>query len=176
MGSKPSKKKKAEKQAQQPIKKQKKKKTIEGIRGIVRIAEKDVDGHKKVRHALLQINGISHALANAIPSIAKIDPNVMIGSLSEEDVAKLEKAIKELSRHVPGFMLNRRKDMLTGEDKHVVSSELLLTKKNDIDLMRKIQCYKGVRHQLGLPVRGQRTRSSFRKGIGVGVIRKKKGK
>jgi small subunit ribosomal protein S13 len=70
-------------------------------------------------------------------------------------------------------MLNRKRDPVTGEDKHLAVSELELTHKMDIDLMRKLKSYKGVRHSIGLPVRGQRTRGSFRKGKTVGVSKKK---
>ena len=45
-------------------------------------------------------------------------------------------------------------------------------KKFDIQRMVDLKTYKGIRHMLGLPVRGQRTRSSFRKGRVVGVVRK----
>ncbi|HDD46536.1 MAG TPA: 30S ribosomal protein S13, partial [Candidatus Aenigmarchaeota archaeon] len=48
------------------------------------------------------------------------------------------------------------------------------TTKLDINFMKKIKTYKGIRHALGLPVRGQRTRSSFRKGRTIGVKRKEK--
>ncbi len=70
-------------------------------------------------------------------------------------------------------MFNRKFDPQTGEHKHLIGSELKLAVKFNIDSMRKIRSYKGVRHELGLPVRGQRTRSSFRKGVIVGVIKKK---
>jgi len=70
-------------------------------------------------------------------------------------------------------MLNRRIDPSTGESKHLVSSELSLAIRSDIDFMKKIRCYKGIRHELGLPVRGQRTKSSFRTGMIVGVTKAK---
>ncbi|MFQ6021005.1 MAG: 30S ribosomal protein S13 [Candidatus Aenigmatarchaeota archaeon] len=150
------------------------KKAIEGVRGIVRIAEKDLDGQKKVRIALLGVKGIGKTLAWAIPNAAGIDPEIMLGKLSEEDVKKLEDAVRSPEKYgIPVHMLNRRIDPETGENKHIVSSELVLTRKFDIDILKKIRSYRGIRHELGLPVRGQRTRSSFRKGAIVGVSRKK---
>lgn len=172
MGSKPSK-KKDDKQEVKDFKKEKVKKSIEGVSGIVRIGERDIDGHKKVGSALLGIKGIGHSVAHALPIITGIDANVMIGSLKEEDIAKLEDAVKNLPNTVPSHILNRRKDVVTGQNSHVTASNLILTRKEDIDFMKKIQCYKGVRHQMGQPVRGQRTRSSFRTGERMGVIKKK---
>ena len=55
----------------------------------------------------------------------------------------------------------------------MTSSELTFAVKSDIDSMKKMRCYKGIRHELGQPVRGQRTRSSFRTGGIVGVVKKK---
>jgi len=73
---------------------------------------------------------------------------------------------------IPSWLYNRRKDPETGRDKHIAVSRLELTKRMDIGQMRKLKTYKGVRHSFGLPVRGQRTRSSFRHGRSVGVVRK----
>ncbi|MBU5575302.1 MAG: 30S ribosomal protein S13 [Candidatus Aenigmatarchaeota archaeon] len=152
----------------------KKQKVIEGVRGIVHIAETDLDGTKKVSHALLKIKGISHALARAIPYFAGINHNELLGKLSDEQLEKLEDVILNPVKYgIPSHLLNRRSDPFTGEVKHLVASELTITTKSDIDFMKKIRCYKGIRHELGLPVRGQRTRSSFRKGILVGVTKKK---
>jgi hypothetical protein len=74
---------------------------------------------------------------------------------------------------IPRYMLNRRIDPVTGEDMHLISSQLRFIVKSDIDAMRKMRSYKGIRHELGLPVRGQRTRTSFRGGRAVGVAKKK---
>ncbi|MEM2571081.1 MAG: 30S ribosomal protein S13, partial [Thermoproteota archaeon] len=59
----------------------------------------------------------------------------------------------------------------TGEDKHLITSELELTQKMDIERMIKMKCWKGVRHSLGLKVRGQKTRTTGRTGPPVGFTR-----
>jgi len=164
----------SEKKKEKEVKREVKRKVIEGIRGIVRVAEVDLAGEKKVRNALLRVKGISHALSKAIPQAAGLNPELMIGSLNDEQLEKLEDVIKNpLKYGIPYHMLNRRKDPVTGENRHLVSSELIVTIKSDIDSMKKIHSYKGIRHELGLPVRGQRTRSSFRTGMIVGVIKAK---
>lgn len=166
------------KQEKKPEKEQKKgpekkiKKLIEGVRGIVRIAHVDVPGEKRLTSALLHIKGIGKTLAYAIPVAAGIDRNQMIGALSEQDVAKLEEVVHNPGKFgIPTYMLNRRRELATGEDRHLVSSDLSFAIRTDIELMRRIKTYRGVRHGFGLPVRGQRTRSSFRGQGTVGVAK-----
>ncbi len=155
-------------------KKFKKKKLLEGVRGIVRIGEVDIEGDKKIRIALLKVKGVGKSLSKAFATAAGLDPEALIGSLSDEQIKKLEDVIRNPGNYgIPSHMFNRKFDPQTGEHKHLIGSELKLAVKFNIDSMRKIRSYKGVRHELGLPVRGQRTRSSFRKGVIVGVIKKK---
>ena len=157
----------------------KKKKVVpEGIRGIIRIAETDVDGTKKLNSALQKIKGVGPTLAYAIPRALGIDPHMLAGALTDEQAEKIEQAVKEPGKFgVPSFLLNRRADPEEGISRHIVASALTIRRKFDIDRMKKIHCYKGLRHELGLPVRGQRTRGSFRTGMRVGVTRAKaKGK
>ena len=164
----------AKKDASKEKKPEKKRKMIEGVRGIVRIAEIDLDGNKKTRNAILGIKGIGKSLANGILTASNLDSEALLGSLTEEQIHKLEEVIKNPSNYgIPYHMLNRRLDPFTRENRHLVSSELRLAVKSDIDFMKKIRCYKGIRHELGLPVRGQRTRSSFRTGMIVGVAKVK---
>jgi small subunit ribosomal protein S13 len=74
-------------------------------------------------------------------------------------------------------MLNRRKDYETGEDIHLLSSDLAFTQDNDIKMMKKMKSYKGMRHARGLTVRGQKTRANFRRNKGkVAGVQKKKAK
>ena len=164
---------KTEKKIEKPkVESKPKRKLIEGVRGIIRLAEVDLPGEKKVRHAILHIKGVSHSLAHIVPQLAGIDPNVMVGSLTDEQLDKLEDVVRNPQKYgVPIFMLNRRNDLFLGGDRHLVSSDLTMQQKADIDFMKKIRAYRGIRHELGLPVRGQRTRSSFRTGVRVGVVK-----
>ena len=146
----------------------------EGVRGIVRFVESDIDGTKKVGMALTKIKGVGINFANNVAKLADIDPTLLLGTLSEEQLKKMEEIIKNpLKYGFPKFILNRQQDVETGETRHVLASELVITRKADIDRMKKIHSYKGVRHELGLPVRGQRTRGSFRKGTTAGVSKVK---
>ena len=128
---------------------------------LVRILGKDVRGDKELFTELTKISGISWTFANAVCKIMKIDKHLKIQDISEEDIAKLEEFVKNPS--IPRFLKNRRKDFENGEDRHLSGADLKLRKEFDIKRLRKIKSYKGVRHAAGLPVRGQRTKSNFRK-------------
>jgi len=144
------------------------------IKGIVRIAGTDIKGDAQLFTSLQKIKGISGVLANVICRIHNLDRERKVGTLSEGEIKKIENTLKNPSKFgVPSWMLNRRKDIETGEDRHLVGADLTFTQKQDIKKMMGIKSYKGVRHMFGLPVRGQKTRSSFRKGTTVGVVRKK---
>jgi len=71
-------------------------------------------------------------------------------------------------------MLNRQKDYYSGAAKQLLGSDLNMAIDDDINRMRKIRCYRGIRHETGQKVRGQRTKSTGRRGSTVGVSRKKK--
>ncbi|MCW4033489.1 MAG: 30S ribosomal protein S13 [Candidatus Bathyarchaeota archaeon] len=142
-------------------------------RHIVRIMGKDIDGTKYILNGLTNIKGIGKSLANAIIRTGEIRPNARVGYLTESEVEKLEKVIGELGGSgVPAFILNRQKDLDSGRDMHLVGPDLELKIKTDIDFMRELKTWKGVRHSFGLKVRGQRTKSTGRKGKAVGVKKK----
>lgn len=143
------------------------------IKTIVRIANTDLDGEKTIINALKKIKGISHSFSKAVCMASGFDPYIKLGSLSETDIQKIEDVIKNPTKFgIPSWMINRRKDRESGKDLHLTGSDLDISKKFDIQRMIDLKTYRGVRHMFGLPVRGQRTRSSFRKGRVVGVLRK----
>ncbi len=140
------------------------------VRAIVRFLATDIEGHTKLMKALRKIRGVSFMFANAVCIVTNINPNRKIGELSESELKALENAIK--SPALPSWMLNRRKDINLGADTHLAGSQLDFEIREDINFMKRMRSYKGVRHELGQPVRGQRTRSSFRTQKTVGVSRK----
>lgn len=146
----------------------------EEIKTIVRVAGTDLDGEKPTIRAIRKIKGISYATSKAICKVAGFNPQVKLGQLAEKDIEKLEKIIKDPSKfNIPLFLVNRRKDRETGEDLHLTGSDLDIAKRFDIKRYIDLRTYRGWRHMFGQPVRGQRTRSSFReRGKIVGVVRK----
>ena len=143
---------------------------------IIRILSRDIEGGMKVYAGLAKVKGISWGLSNAICKVLNMDKNRKIGSLTEVEIKKISEFVKNPS--VPVFLLNRRLDFETGRDKHLTGSDLELQKDFDIKRLKQIRSYRGYRHALGLPSRGQRTRSNFRKNRGksVGIKNKKKRK
>jgi len=136
---------------------------------VVRILSEDIEGKMTIYSGLTKIKGISWALSKAICEKLGIDRKKKIGSLTEKEIETLSKFMKNPT--LPKFILNRRKDFETGEDKHIIGSTLDLQKEFDIKKLKKIKSYRGYRHMSGLPMRGQRTRSHFRtnrrKGAGI---------
>lgn len=145
----------------------------EEFKHMVRIARRDVDGNKKVVNALADIRGVGIALSGAICSSMGLDLDQKIGYLSDDKVNEIEEAIRNPTKYdVPEWMLNRRNDYETGGTVHLIESDLMMSLRDDLNRMKKIRSYKGRRHEVGLPVRGQRTKSTFRKGSSVGVRRR----
>lgn len=148
----------------------------EEFKHMVRIARKDIDGNKTIQNALTDVKGVGKALSRSISIVMGFDLDKKIGYLSDDEISEIEGAIKNPKKYnVPDWMLNRRNDYETGETTHLIESDLLMCLRDDLNRMKKIRSYKGRRHEVGLPVRGQRTKSTFRKGQSVGVRRRRRG-
>ena len=139
---------------------------------MIRILSEDIEGKTRIYPGLTRIKGISWTLSNAMCRILKLEKTRKIGSLTDEELKKITDFIK--NPEVPTYILNRRADLDTGEDKHLVGSDLDLQKEFDIKRLKKIKSYKGYRHMSNLPLRGQRTRSNFRRNRAKGAGIKKK--
>ncbi len=147
----------------------------ESFRYIVRIAGTDVDGSLKTAWGLAEIKGIGVNLAYAMCRMLGIDPEKRIGFLTDSEIKKIEEALKDLSSYgIPDWMLNRRKDYTSGKNLHLIGAELIFHVKQDIEREKRIKSYRGIRHALGLKVRGQRTRTTGRLGVTVGVRKKRR--
>jgi len=140
---------------------------------IIRFAGTDIKGAQQVTYALTSIKGVGIKLANAIIEKSGISPEARMGFLSSAEVEKIGDIITNPVKYgIPIWLLNRRKDVETGENIHLLGSDLILQTKNDIDQMKKIRSWKGFRHSYGLKVRGQRTKTTGRKGKAIGVKKK----
>jgi small subunit ribosomal protein S13 len=140
---------------------------------IIRFAGADIQGTQPVTYALTNVKGIGMQLANAIVEKSGISPETRMGFLSVADVEKIEDILTNPTKHgIPTWLLNRRKDMETGKDLHLLGSDLVIQTKTDVDQMKQIRSWKGFRHSYGLKVRGQRTKTTGRKGKAIGVKKK----
>jgi len=147
------------------------------FRGIVRVAGKDMKGDLPIAKALNQIKGMGVSLADSIATIAAVKLNIdkreQIGNLTDDQLDELEKIVlNPTSYGVPVWMVNRRKDS-SGTNRHLIGADLDFAIRQDIEAEKNIKTYRGVRHMFGLPVRGQRTKTMGRRGMTLGVVKKK---
>ena len=122
---------------------------------MARIAGVDIPNNKRVEIALTYIYGIGRKSANDILAKTGIDPDTRAKDLTEEEVAKLRDEI---------------------ENSYTVEGDLRRDVALNIKRMVEINCYRGIRHRKGLPVRGQRTKTNARtrKGPAKTIANKKK--
>tara|TARA_Y100000310_G_scaffold302635_1_gene340164 strand:+ start:19323 stop:19787 length:465 start_codon:yes stop_codon:yes gene_type:complete len=146
----------------------------EEFKQLIRLGDADLPGDKPVYYVLRKIKGVSYSFANVVCYLANLEKNSKIGSLDDEKIKLIEDIIKDpLKYKVPTWLFNRQKDYDTGEDKHLISAHIKLRKEFDVKRLKTIKSYRGIRHGVGLPSRGQRTKGHFRKGKTVGVKKSK---
>lgn len=134
---------------------------------LVRVQNTDLNGNKQLIIALQKIKGIGFMYSNMICQMAKIPKDKKTGLLTDKEVEAIDKILKNpKSFGAPTWMLNRRNDYETGENSHLLTTDLTYVTDNDKKRLQKIKSYKGIRHSVGLPVRGQRTKSNFRRNKG----------
>lgn len=136
---------------------------------VVRIMGYDIPTSKNIYAGLTRIKGISWNISNAICRKMGYQRTKKIAELSKEDIKKLETFLENLP--IYDFLKNRRFDRETGQTSHIYSSDLDMVRSFDIKRLKQIKSYRGLRHSMGLPTRGQKTRSHFRtkgrKAVGV---------
>lgn len=106
-----------------------------------RISGVDVPNDKRILISLTYIYGVGLTSSRAILQEVRIDENIKTNKLNEEDIG-----------HIAGVI----------DRNYVVEGQLRRQVKQNIDRLRDIGCYRGLRHRRGLPVRGQRTRTNAR--------------
>jgi small subunit ribosomal protein S13 len=107
-----------------------------------RIKGVDIPNEKRIEAALTYIQGIGFTTSNEILEKAKIDPDKRAKELTDSEIADINSAIS--SMEIP----------IEGELRRIITS--------NIRRLKEIKSYRGLRHHLGLPVRGQRTRTNAR--------------
>jgi small subunit ribosomal protein S13 len=137
---------------------------------ILRIAGKDVEGSKKLIVAISEVKGVGYNFAQVLTQSLNINPNIRVGFLTDAEIREIERAISDPKvAALPDWYLNRRKDMDSGSSNHIITSDLDFASSNDIEREKLVMSWRGYRHMFGLRVRGQRTRTTGRKGGAVGV-------
>ncbi|MGI0013188.1 MAG: 30S ribosomal protein S13 [Nitrososphaera sp.] len=137
---------------------------------ILRISGKDVEGGKKLIVAISDIKGVGYNFAQVLTQSLNINPNMRVGFLTDSEVKEIERAISDpKAAGIPAWYLNRRKNTDTGSHSHMITSDLDFASMNDVEREKHVMSWRGYRHMFGLRVRGQRTRTTGRKGGAVGV-------
>ena len=122
-----------------------------------RILGVDIPNNKKIEYALRYIYGIGPTRARHIVDESGLNPDMRSHELSEEQLNKITHIITDRN--------------------YLIEGDLRREKTANLKRLMSIRCYRGIRHQRGLPVRGQRTNTNARTRKGarktVGVVRKK---
>ncbi len=173
---KPDQQRKKEKKGKQPAKEDepsKKKEHDENFNYIIRVVNTDINGESNIVQGLTQIKGIGRHMATFIADTAGVDRKLKFGNLPEPEIEKLKEVLENIDEYAPAWMLNYQKDIYTGEDMHLISTDVTSRLRDDVNMMKMIRSYRGVRHELGLKVRGQRSSSNGRKGLALGVSKRR---
>jgi small subunit ribosomal protein S13 len=162
------------KEAAGAVEKQSKRPPEKLMEAVVRIYGYDIPSAKSLYVGLTKIKGIGWSISNAICLKIGIPKSKKIGDLTKDEIAKVEAFLD--NTEIYDFLKNRRSDPETGKTEHLYGTDLDVRREFDIKNMKKIKSYKGIRHSLKLPVRGQRTKSHFRakKTTGGGIKKKPK--
>lgn len=152
---------KPHKEQAEKVEKKKVQQVEENNEVLVRIYGYDIPGSKNLYTGLTRIKGISWAISNVLCLKLNHSKSKRIGELSKAEIAAIEEFLDNMD--IPDFLKNRRGDRETGETTHLYGTDLDMKRDFDIKRLREIKSYRGIRHGLKLPVRGQRTRSHFRK-------------
>jgi small subunit ribosomal protein S13 len=135
----------------------------------VRIGQTDLDGTKSVERSLTEMDGIGHRTARIIADEVGVSRHDTLGRLEQEDIDAIVEAVEQYGRTVPDWLTNRPADYYTGQASHETGNDLTLTRQQDINRMKMVESYKGIRHRRGQKVRGQRTKSTGRTEGTIGV-------
>ena len=141
----------------------------EDLRYFVRIGQTDLDGTKSVERSLSEMNGIGRRAARIIADKADVDRTATFGRLDEAKIDSVVEAVENFADEVPEWLANHRNDYFSGETSHQTGNDLQMSRRQDINRMKMIDSYRGVRHKRGQKVRGQRTRSTGRTEGTIGV-------
>merc|ERR550537_1541059 len=124
--------------------------------------------------ALRVIKGVGRRFANLVCKVANIDLNRRSGELNEAEMNKIADVLaKPLDYGIPDWFLNRERCIKDGTYSQLISNMIDTRLREDLERMKKARQHRGLRHYLGIKVRGQKTKSSGRTGKTLGVTKKK---
>lgn len=143
---------------------------------LMRIMGTDVRANSDILHGLSQIKGIGIMFSNAICHVLKLDKSRKFGSLTEKEIETVENFLSDpVKKGIPTWMLNNRQDFETGVDQHLIAKDIDFHQLQFRRRVSKLKTYKSLRYRANLPVRGQRTKSNFRRNKTLAAMKSKKG-
>ncbi|KAM0672126.1 ribosomal protein S18 [Ordospora colligata] len=146
----------------------------EEIQYIIRIHNTNIDGTKRIAFALTKISGMGIRIATAICKRLGIDKMKRAGEIGEDDLKRISDAIiNPGSLGIPESYFNRQRDPIDGVSSHLIGTKLDAEMRMMIERGKKNKLIRAFRLDVGLKVRGQRTKSNGRHGNSMGVARKK---
>lgn len=141
----------------------------EDLRYFVRIEQTDLDGTKSVERALTELPGIGRRSARVIADDVGIDRRKTLGRLDDDVIDNIVEQVTGFAENHDDWLANRQDNFYTGETAHEIGNEVELTRRQAINRLQMIRAYRGIRHERGQKVRGQRTKSTGRSEGTVGV-------
>lgn len=143
---------------------------------LIRILGTDIKSGLNLVYGLSKIKGVSYMFANAMCVSLKLDKNKKIGELSEKEIQDLETFFQNPEKKgIPEWMMNKQRDIVTGNTLHYNGKDLEF---NELQLRRRLyktKSYKAIRTRAKLPLRGQRTKSNFRRSKMFAAMKAKSG-
>lgn len=120
------------------------------------------------------IKGIGRRFSGIVLKIAQVPLTKRAGELTEAELNKINDILaRPVDYNIPKWFLNRQKDVKDGSWSQLISNNLDTKLREDLERMKKARIHRGLRHFWGIKVRGQRTKSTGRRGKTLGVQRKK---
>ena len=142
---------------------------------LVRIMDTDIRAGSSLLYGLAKVRGINVMFANAVCRALGLDRNREISTLTEEEVEKIESFLSNpVKEGIPEWMLNQRKEFESGENHHYVSKDIEFNHLQYTRRFNKLKTYRSIRRRANLTLRGQRTKSNFRRNKTIAAMKAKK--
>ncbi|RDE17669.1 MAG: 30S ribosomal protein S13 [Candidatus Thorarchaeota archaeon] len=143
-------------------------------RHIIRMAGTDIDGQENLLQGITRVKGVGMRMSKSVLTRLNMDPTSRLGYLTDAEIQSIEKLLADIgAAGFPVWYVNRPKDRSSGRNLHLTGPDLEFARRTDIDRLKRIKAWRGIRHSFNVKVRGQHTRSTGRRGVAVGVSRKK---
>ncbi|KAI8866669.1 ribosomal protein S13, partial [Ramicandelaber brevisporus] len=131
---------------------------------ILRVQNTNVDGRVNIVYALTAIKGVGRRFSNLVCKKADVDIRKRAGELTNDELERVVTIMQNpLQYNIPKWFLNRQKDARDGKYGQTIANGLENKYREDLERLKKIRVHRGLRHSLGVRVRGQHTKTTGRR-------------